>query len=152
QIVFSNGKPSSNPSDRADFYEVTCKRFFGSFKFTEIKPSSVASKSSADDVLEHTDNQGDIYPVSADAKRDIGQALLSASAQHKRVLLLFGANWCYDCHVLDRALREGPAGEIVKKSFVLVHVDIGEGDKNLDLVKKYKVTLDNGVPVVAILG
>jgi len=40
----------------------------------------------------------------------------------------------YDCHVLDRALHEGEAGRVMKESFVLVHVDIGEADKNLDLV------------------
>ena len=40
----------------------------------------------------------------------------------------------------------------MKESFVLVHVDIGEGDKNLDLLKKYKTPLEKGVPAVAILG
>ena len=50
-----------------------------------------------------------------------------------------------------RALHEGDAGQIVKERFVLVHVDIGEGDKNLDLAKKYKTPLDKGVPAVAIL-
>lgn len=38
------------------------------------------------------------------------------------------------------------------ESFILVHVDIGEGDKNLDLAKKYKIPLGKGVPAVAILG
>src|SRR5207244_1567970 len=74
-----------------------------------------------------------------------------ATKDKKLVLLVFGGNWCYDCHVLDRALHEGAAGKIVKQSFLVVHVDIGEGDKNLDLVKAYKTTLDKGVPVVVIL-
>jgi len=67
-------------------------------------------------------------------------------------MLVFGANWCYDCHVLDRALHEGVAGNLMKNSFVLVHVDIGEGNKNLDLMQKYKIPLEKGVPAVAILG
>jgi len=75
-----------------------------------------------------------------------------ATTNHKRVLLVFGANWCYDCHVLDRALREGAAGKIVSESFVLVHVDIGEVSNNLDLAKQYKIPLEKGVPAVAILG
>ena len=75
-----------------------------------------------------------------------------AAAEKKRVMLVFGGNWCYDCHVLDRALHEGSAGQVMKRGFLLVHVDIGEGDKNLDLVNKYKVPLDKGVPAVAILG
>src|SRR6267143_412461 len=46
---------------------------------------------------------------------------------------------------------DADAGQIVKEKFVLVHVDIGQGDKNLDLAKKYKIPLDKGVPAVAIL-
>lgn len=39
----------------------------------------------------------------------------------------------------------------MKASFLLVQVDIGEADKNLDLAKKYKIPLEKGVPAVAIL-
>jgi thiol:disulfide interchange protein len=110
-------------------------------------------KSIRDDIgtLEPVANKSDLYPANADPNKEIDEALKQAAADKKRVLLVFGGNWCYDCHVLDRALHEGAAGKIVKESFLLVHVDIGEGDKNLDLVKKYKTTLDKGVPVVVIL-
>ena len=101
--------------------------------------------------LEPVTVKTDLYPLDADAKKEIDAALKVAGANHKHVLLIFGANWCYDCHVLDRALHEGNAGQIVKERFVLVHVDIGEGDKNLDLTTKYKTPLDKGVPAVAIL-
>jgi len=79
------------------------------------------------------------------------EALELATKDKKRVLLVFGGNWCYDCHVLDRALHEGEAGRVMRQSFLLAHVDIGEGDKNLDLVKQYKTTLDKGVPIVVVL-
>ncbi len=92
-----------------------------------------------------------LYPADADAKKEIDEALKLAARDKKRVLLVLGGNWCYDCHVLDRALHEGEAGKVARKNFLLVHVDIGEGDKNLDLVKKYKTTLDKGVPVVVVL-
>lgn len=93
----------------------------------------------------------DLYPVNADAKQEIEAALKTAHAENKRVILIFGGNWCYDCHVLDQALHEGDAAKIVKESFLLLHVDIGEGDKNLDLVKKYEATLSFGVPTVVII-
>ena len=105
----------------------------------------------SDEVLTPVMTKGDLYPADADAKKEIDEALEKAVKDKKRVMLIFGANWCYDCHVLDRALHEGDAGQIVKERFVLVHVDIGEGDKNLDLAKKYKTPLDKGVPAVAIL-
>ena len=104
-----------------------------------------------DEVLTPVITKGDLYPANADAKKEIDEALHKAVKDKKCVLLVFGANWCYDCHVLDRALHEGEAGQIVKERFVLVHVDIGEGGKNLDLAKKYKTPLDKGVPAVAIL-
>ena len=102
-------------------------------------------------VLEPVITKTDLYPAGADAKKEIDDALKRATIEKKRVLLIFGGNWCYDCHVLDRALHEGAAGKITKQSFLLVHVDIGEGDKNLDLTKLYRIPLDKGVPAVAIL-
>ncbi|HEY8204821.1 MAG TPA: thioredoxin family protein [Pyrinomonadaceae bacterium] len=113
----------------------------------------VAQKPAVDsEVLKPIVIRTDLYPASADAKKEIDDALTAAATEKKRVILIFGGNWCYDCHVLDQALHEGEAGKIVKERFLLVHIDIGEGDKNLDLVEKYKTSLDKGVPTVAILG
>ena len=39
----------------------------------------------------------------------------------------------------------------MSENFLLVHVDIGEGEKNLDLVKLYKIPLEKGVPALAVL-
>ena len=103
------------------------------------------------DVLSPVAVKTDLYPSDADAKKEIAGALEKAAAEKKRVILIFGGNWCYDCHVLDQALHEGEAGNIVKQSYLLVHVDIGEGDKNLDLVKKYHIPIEKGVPALAVL-
>ena len=111
------------------------------------KPSRAEAKGTLDPIT----SKGDLYPANADAKKEIDEALQHARTDKKRVLLMFGGNWCYDCHVLDRALHEGAAGKVVKDAFLIIHIDIGEGDKNLDLVKKYKVPLQKGVPAVVIL-
>jgi thiol:disulfide interchange protein len=102
-------------------------------------------------VLDPITTKTDLYPVDADARKEIEAASKRATNEKKRVILIFGANWCYDCHVLDRALHEGAAGKLVKDSFLLVHVDIGEGDKNTALAKKYKIPIEKGVPAVAVL-
>jgi len=153
-VAFNNGTPSSNLNEHSDLYETTCARFFGSFKFTKrnvVASLSEQTRAPNDGVLESVVVKKDLYPLDADPKKEIEEALKLAVADKKRVLLLFGGNWCYDCHVLDRALHEGEAGKVMKESFLLLHVDIGEGDKNLDLVKKYQTTLDKGVPVVVVL-
>jgi thioredoxin 1 len=115
--------------------------------------SAVAQQPSAGGIetLTPVEKKKDLYRANADAKKEILEALARSSVEHKRVILIFGGNWCYDCHVLDQALHEGEAKKIVKESFLLVHVDIGEGDKNLDLIKKYETTLGFGVPTVVII-
>jgi hypothetical protein len=92
-----------------------------------------------------------LYPKNIDAKAEIKEAVARAAQQHKRVLLVFGGNWCYDCHVLDFALHHSDAAPIVERGYVVVHVDIGEGKLNPDLVELYKIPLKRGVPAVAVL-
>ncbi len=93
----------------------------------------------------------DIYKPGTDAKAEIEEALASAGKSHKRVLLVFGANWCYDCHVLDLAFHRPDLAPVVEKNYEVVHVDVGEYDKNLDLMEKYAVPKKKGIPGVAVL-
>lgn len=93
----------------------------------------------------------EIYPPDADAHAEIKEALATAARVHKRVLLVFGASWCYDCHVLDLAFHRDDLASVVEKNYEVVHVDIGEGDKNQDLMKQYQVPMDKGIPAIAVL-
>ena len=92
-----------------------------------------------------------LYDDNANAKQEIQEALSKAQHEHKRVLLVFGANWCYDCHVLDYRFHQPNIQPIVDQSYVVVHVDIGRGEKNVDLAKQYKIPLDRGVPAIAVV-
>jgi hypothetical protein len=92
-----------------------------------------------------------LYEKDADAKAEIRQALAKAARAHKRVILDFGGNWCYDCHVLEAAFHQPDVSPLVAGSFIVVHVDIGRMDKNLDLAEKYKVPINKGVPALAVL-
>jgi thiol:disulfide interchange protein len=67
------------------------------------------------------------------------------------VLLVFGADWCYDCHVLDKAFHRADIAPILNHNYELVDVDIGEEDKNLDVAAQYEVPLNRGVPAIAVL-
>lgn len=92
-----------------------------------------------------------LYAANANARQDIKQALARAKKQSKRVILDFGANWCYDCHVLDLAFHHPEIEPLLEKNYILVHVDVGKYDKNLDLAKLYNVPLNKGVPALAVL-
>ncbi|MDR3792734.1 MAG: thioredoxin family protein [Terracidiphilus sp.] len=92
-----------------------------------------------------------IYPDATQAKADVAGALKTAAATHKRVLLDFGGNWCGDCRALDAYFHD-PANEaLLSQNYVLVHVNIGHMDANLDLAAQYEVPLDKGVPALAVV-
>ena len=94
----------------------------------------------------------DIYPAPAQAKIDLAAALDAAAATHKRVILDFGGNWCTDCHVLDRYFHDPVNRPILDANFILVHVNIGRMDENLDIAERYRIPLRKGVPALAVLG
>jgi thiol:disulfide interchange protein len=92
-----------------------------------------------------------LYSETSDANADIAAALARARREHKRVLLDFGGNWCGDCQVLDIYYHQSPNAELLEKNFILVHVNIGQMDKNVDVAKKYNVPITKGVPALAVL-
>lgn len=93
----------------------------------------------------------DLYPATANAHEDIRQAILKASAEHKNVLLVFGGNWCIDCHLLDLYFHDPGNASLLAANYVLVNVNIGEYDRNLDLIRKYGIPLSKGVPALVVL-
>ena len=93
----------------------------------------------------------DIYPAPDQAKADLAAALRTAAQTHKRVLLDFGGNWCGDCQVLDLYFHNAQNLPILESNFVLVHVNIGHMDINLDIANQYQVPLEKGVPAIAVL-
>ncbi len=93
-----------------------------------------------------------LYPPNVDAKTEVKEAIAEAAREHKRVILIFGANWCYDCHVLDFDLHQPDIAKLANLNFVVAHIDIGEGKLNNDLAKQYQVPLERGVPALAVLG
>jgi hypothetical protein len=92
-----------------------------------------------------------LYPEASGARQEIQTAIARAARTHKRVLVVFGADWCYDCHVLDKALRRPDIAPALNSNFEVVHVDVGQYDKNQDLVKQYQVPMSRGIPAIAVL-
>jgi thiol:disulfide interchange protein len=91
-----------------------------------------------------------IYPEVEAAHSDIQAALAKARSEHKRVVLDFGGDWCGDCQVLNIYFHQSPNAELLDKNFVLVDVNIGRMDQNLDIAHRYGVPVQ-GVPALAVL-
>src|SRR5271157_5278779 len=92
-----------------------------------------------------------IFDEKADAHQQIAAAMAAASKSGKNVILDFGANWCGDCHALEAQMHKPELAAIIEKNFVVVSVDVGKMDKNVDLAEKYHVPLKKGIPALAVL-
>ena len=90
------------------------------------------------------------YNETADAKLEIRQTLAQV-ATNTPVIVVFGANWCGDCKMLDSAMKSGTSASLLSRDFKVVKVNVGRFDKNLDVAKSYGVPLSNGIPAVAIV-
>jgi thiol:disulfide interchange protein len=95
--------------------------------------------------------QRQIYDVNADAHAEVAAALKQAKAEHKRVILDFGGNWCGDCKVLDINFHKPENQDLLQKYYLLVDIDIGRYDKNMDIGEKYGVPIKKGVPALAVV-
>lgn len=91
------------------------------------------------------------YDESADAKMALQQALGSAKAGQRPVLVIFGANWCEDCRALDQALKTGRNAAQVSREFEVVKVDVGRFNRNLDIARTYGDPIKKGIPAAVVL-
>jgi thioredoxin 1 len=91
------------------------------------------------------------YNEGADARAEIRAALGEASKANVPVLVVFGANWCGDCKVLDIAFKSGASAPLIRKNFKVVKVDVGRFNRNVDIAEAYGVPLKSGIPAVAVL-
>ena len=92
-----------------------------------------------------------LYRADVDANAEIQRAIAEARLHNRNVLLVFGANWCGDCYALDYAFHQPRIKPLLDAGFKVVHIDVGEYNRNLDVAKKYHIPLEKGVPSVAVL-
>ncbi|HKB57713.1 MAG TPA: thioredoxin family protein [Lacunisphaera sp.] len=97
----------------------------------------------------------DIFDPRARGEELIAPTLARASRENKRVLVLFGANWCPWTRRLHKALSTD-AGilKTLQRSFVLVYVDANtrnDKKRNAAVMEKYGDPLRFGIPVFVVL-
>jgi thiol:disulfide interchange protein len=128
---------------------ITTPRFLVPALALPLVASPLAVPQANAQVVAHANKN--LYSETSDASADIAAALVRARREHKRILLDFGGNWCGDCQVLDIYYHQSPNAELLDKNFIVVHVNIGHMDKNVDVAKKYNVPITKGVPALAII-
>lgn len=94
-----------------------------------------------------------VYDEKADAKADIDAALARAAADNKRVLVVFGANWCGWCTLLSDLFKSDKGiAKTLLYEYEVVKVDIGKWNKHTDISTRYEADLKGkGVPYLTVL-
>ncbi|MSR64129.1 MAG: DUF255 domain-containing protein [Planctomycetes bacterium] len=94
-----------------------------------------------------------VYDEQADAAAELAAAKMRAAAENRRVLVVWGANWCHWCVKLH-GLCESDAG-VAKKllyEYDVVRVDVGRFDKNMELAQSLGADFtQTGIPYLTIL-
>src|SRR5438132_5690233 len=80
------------------------------------------------------------YDSSADAGAQVAAGEAAAAAAGKLLLIDLGGNWCPDCRVLAGVMRLPAVQGFVDAHYVVVPVDVGRMDKNLDVRKRFGVS------------
>jgi protein disulfide-isomerase len=91
------------------------------------------------------------YDETADARVQVSAAVMEAAPLKLPVLVVFGANWCGDCKMLDTAFKEGAVAPLIAKRFKVVKVNVGKFDRNVEMAQAYGVPLKSGIPAIAVL-
>jgi thiol-disulfide isomerase/thioredoxin len=98
-------------------------------------------------------SQAGVFPPPEQARADIDAGIAQAKAQHKRLLIDFGADWCPDCRALLKALQRPENEALLNASYVLVRVNVGDTGitDNFDIAERYGIPLKKGVPALVVL-
>ena len=92
-----------------------------------------------------------IYDESADGGKQVEEGLVRAKKENKRVLLMFGANWCGWCHRLHKLFEsDAQIAATLKQDFVVVLIDVNKS-RNADVNQRYGNPTRFGLPVLVVL-
>lgn len=92
------------------------------------------------------------YDERADADAAVFAAKQRALTERKLLLIDLGGNWCPDCRILAGTMALPEVKAFVDAHYVVVTVDVGRFDKNLQIPARYGIRRRlEGVPSVLIV-
>jgi len=85
------------------------------------------------------------------AMAEVDAALEEALAQDKRLLLVFGANWCHDSRGLVAHFKDPELAATLHDHYVTRFIDVGWRDQNQDVIRRFGVAALYATPMVMII-
>lgn len=94
----------------------------------------------------------------ASAKSIVNAASKKATAENKKILVIFHASWCGWCHKMDSSLADPACKSFFDKNYVITHITVHETDDKKafenpgadELLKSYKA-YEAGLPFWVVL-
>jgi thiol-disulfide isomerase/thioredoxin len=77
------------------------------------------------------------FNASLDADKLVDAALLKAKAEHKRVFIDLGGNWCGDCRLLAALMNLPEVQPFIGEHYVVVSIDIGRFNRNMQIPARW---------------
>ena len=81
----------------------------------------------------------------------VDEAIETARAENKRVLLVLGANWCHDSRGLAHHFEDPELSALLADNYVLRFVDVHWFNENQAVMRRFGVTTVYGTPTVFII-
>jgi thiol:disulfide interchange protein len=80
----------------------------------------------------------DRFDPARDAAADVAQAVATAKAEGKRVIVDVGGEWCTWCHILDRFIAgNADVGALIERNYVWVKVNYSKENRNEALLSRW---------------
>lgn len=93
-----------------------------------------------------------IYDTTADAKKDITEAVEAAQQYNKHVFLQIGGNWCPWCIKFHNFVHDNEElNSFMKDNFEVVKVNYDQNNRQEELLKELEFPQRFGFPVFVIL-
>jgi thioredoxin-related protein len=123
-----------------------------------VAPAQEPSKPKAEKAASPPAKRPSIYDKSADATVQLAKAVERAKRGDKRILLMFGGDWCGWCHKLHSLFKTNrEVAQVLSNEYVLVTIDL-ESPHAAPLLKTCKDALSHedlrkgvGYPFLAVL-
>lgn len=97
----------------------------------------------------------DVYDTAANGTDQIAAALKRAGPGDKRVLLVFGANWCIWCRRLHETFATNPGiAAALREHYEVVLIDVNTRNgtkRNAAVNERYGNPIEHGLPVLVVL-
>ncbi len=101
-------------------------------------------------LLSGCDKNKSVYDEKANGVKAFEKTLRQTKAP-KQTLVVFGANWCRYCVMLDESMNEEPVKSFIKKHFNVVKIDVGEEGKNQTVKDFFGEPTRKGIPAIGIV-